>query len=102
MHAIKVAGEDHVSVGSDGAISPTVLTTEYKEAFRAMTRNRRETGIAAPGETETGYLFASDLNTPRRFEILSDMLAAQGLSEATIEKVLGENLARVYGDAWSV
>jgi membrane dipeptidase len=102
MHAIKVAGEDHVSVGSDGAISPTVLTSEYKEAFRAMTRKRRETGIAAPGETETGYLFASDLNTPRRFEILSDMLAAQGLSEATIEKVLGENLARVYGDAWSV
>ena len=100
-HAIKVAGEDHVSVGSDGSISPTVLTPEYKEAFRAMTRKRRESGIAAPGETETGYLFASDLNTPRRFETLAGMLAAQGLGEAAIDKVLGDNLVRVYGDAWT-
>ena len=101
LHAINVAGEDHVSIGTDGAISPTELTPEYKAAFRAVTKKRRESGIAAPGETETGYLFASDLNTPRRFDTLAGMLEERGLSNRKIEKILGANLVRVYGEAWS-
>jgi membrane dipeptidase len=102
LHAINMAGEDHVALGTDGAISPTELTPEYRKAFRAMTKKRRELGIAAPGETDTGYLFASDLNTPQRFETLAGMLEDRGLGNRTIEKVLGSNLMRVYGDTWSV
>lgn len=99
-HAIKVAGEDHVSLGTDGTISPTTLTTEYIETFREMTRKRAELGIAAPFETETGYLFASDLNTPRRFETLAELLLARGHSETRVEKILGANLLRLFGDTW--
>ena len=77
-----------------------MLTSEFVEAFRENTRRRREAGIAAPGETDDGYLFASDLNTPRRLETLAGMLVARGHSEARVEKLLGANLLRVFGDAW--
>jgi membrane dipeptidase len=99
-HAIDVAGENHVSIGTDGMISPTVLSAAYKEQFRESTRRRKELGIAAPFETEDGYLFASDLNTPRRFETLAERLLDRGHGEARVEKILGGNLLRVFGEAW--
>jgi membrane dipeptidase len=99
-HAVNVAGEDHVSIGTDGNISPTSLTEEYKENFREMTRDRKQRGIAAPFETEEGYLFANDLNTPRRLETLAGMLLDHGYGEARIEKILGGNLQRVFSDTW--
>jgi membrane dipeptidase len=99
-HAIDVAGEDHVSLGTDGMISPTVLSEQYKADFRDSTRERKELGIAAPFETEDGYLFARDLNTPRRFETLAGLLLGRRHSEARIEKLLGGNLLRVFGEAW--
>jgi len=100
-HAIDVAGEDHVSIGTDGTVSPTTLTEEFVQQFRKITRARREQGIAAPFETEEGYLFANDLNTPRRFEILAGLLLDRGHSEARVEKILGGNLLRVFGEAWT-
>lgn len=100
-HAIDVAGEDHVSLGTDGYLSPTVLTDAYRKAFADNIRERRESGIAAPGETEEGYLFASDLNTPRRLETLADMLLERGHGEQRVEKILGANLLRVFEDTWA-
>jgi membrane dipeptidase len=99
-HMVQVAGEEHVSLGTDGSISPTVVDDKYKEAFAKNTRERREAGIGAPWETETGYLFAADLNTPRRFATLAMMLADRRHSAARIEKILGGNLLRVFGDTW--
>jgi len=100
-HAVNVAGEDHVAIGSDGGISPEVVDEAFKQRFAEITRARVEAGIAAPGETETGYLFAADLNTPRRLETLAGMLAERGWSDARIEKVLGLNLRRVYAAVWA-
>ena len=99
-HALRVVGEDHVSVGTDGTISPVNLTDAYRERFRQMTRRRKEQGIAAPFETEEGYLFASDLNTPRRFETLGELLLARGHSADRVSKLLGGNLLRVYRETW--
>jgi membrane dipeptidase len=99
-HMVQVAGEDHVSIGTDGNLSPTVVDDKYKEAFAKNTRERREAGIGAPWETETGYLFAADLNTSRRFATLAKMLADRRHSAARIEKILGGNLLRVFGDTW--
>ncbi|MGH8177778.1 MAG: dipeptidase [Steroidobacter sp.] len=99
-HMIKVAGEDHVSIGADGAISAEVLDQTYKDAFARSIRERRAAGIGAPQETEEGYLFASDLNTPRRFETLAAMLADRGHSATRIEKILGRNLLRVFSETW--
>jgi membrane dipeptidase len=100
-HAIQVAGEEHVSIGTDGNISATVLTPEFIAQFAKNVKSRKDAGIAAPGENETGYLFASDLNTPRRLEALAQMLLDRGHSSARVEKILGTNLLRVFGDSWA-
>jgi len=99
-HAIEICGEDHVSIGTDGGVSPVEVTPEFAAKFRENTKRRRELGIAAPYETDEGYLFANDLNTPRRLETLADLLLARGHSESRVEKLLGANLLRVLGDAW--
>lgn len=99
-HILNVAGEDHVSMGTDGALSPVELTPEFKESFRRSTQERKHRGIAAPFETETGYLFANDLNTARRFETLADMLLARGHSPERVRKIIGGNLARVFSEVW--
>jgi membrane dipeptidase len=99
-HAISVAGEDHVSIGTDGGVSPEVIDDAFRKNFAENVRARREAGIAAPGETEDGYLFANDLNTPRRFETIAMMLSKRGHSGSQIEKILGRNLLRVFSDVW--
>jgi membrane dipeptidase len=100
-HMLDVAGEDHVSIGTDGGVSAEVVDDAFKERFAGFVRMRREAGISAPGETEDGYLFAGDLNTPRRLEALADMLASRGHGDARIEKILGANLLRVLSEAWA-
>lgn len=100
-HALKVAGSDHVTIGTDGMISATELTPAYVAQFRNNVRERKESGIAATFETEDGYLFASDLNSPRRFEALAGMLLARGHDATTVSKVLGGNLVRVFADTWT-
>lgn len=99
-HMVQVAGEDHVSIGSDGNISATLVDQKYKDAFAKNTRERREAGIGAPWGTEEGYLFANELNTPRRFATLAMMLADRRHSAARIEKILGGNLLRVFAESW--
>lgn len=100
-HAIDVAGEDHVSIGTDGGVSPEVIDDAFRQKFAANIRARREAGIAAPGETEDGFLFANDLNTARRFETLASMLSDRGHSDARIEKIIGRNLLRVFSETWT-
>lgn len=100
-HMVQVAGEDHVALGTDGYISATTVDQKYKDAFAKNTRERREAGIGAPWEFDDGYLFAADLNTPRRFATLAMMLADRRHSATRIEKILGSNLVRVFGEAWS-
>jgi membrane dipeptidase len=99
-HMIDVAGEEHVSIGTDGGVSAENVTEQYKEFFAKNTRERREQGIAAPQELEDGYLFANELNTPRRLETLAGMLAERGHSSARIDKILGLNLLRVFSEVW--
>ena len=99
-HMIDVAGEDYVSIGTDGSVSAEVVNDEFKKIFLENVQRRRAAGISAPGETETGYLFANELNTPRRFETLTGMLSSRGHSDARIEKLLGKNLMRVFSDVW--
>jgi len=100
-HMIDVAGEDYVSIGTDGGVSAEVVNQKYKDRFAGFIRERRAAGISAPGETEEGYLFASELNTPRRLETLANMLSTRNHSDARIEKILGKNLLRVLSDVWT-
>ena len=100
-HAIEVAGEDHVGIGTDGSrFSPTVLTDELRRAHRENIEQRKKAGIAAPNEEADVFLFVPDLNTPRRFETLAGMLSRRGHKDGRIEKILGGNFARLFGEVW--
>ncbi len=100
-HAVKIAGEDHVGIGTDGSLSPVALTEEYKKRFREDIARRRSLGISAPGESEDVYLMIPDLNTPRRLDTLASMLLARGHSQERVAKIVGGNFARLFREAWA-
>jgi membrane dipeptidase len=99
-HALQVAGEDHVGVGTDGSISAVDMTPEYKARFEAEITRRKQAGIGAPGEVSGVYPFVPDLNTPRRIQKLGEMLAARGHGSSRIEKILGGNFTRLFKEVW--
>ncbi len=99
-HALDVAGEDHVGIGTDGSISAVELTDEYKKAFADEIAARTKAGVSAPGETTAVYTFVPDLNTPRRLETLATLLAKRGRPERVIDKVLGGNFLRLFNETW--
>ena len=99
-HAVKVAGEDHVGLGTDGAIPPVIHLDAYRQHLADVTEQRRAAGIAAPGEDPDVMLFAPEYNTPRRFETLADDLMKRGHSTARVEKIVGGNFARLFAEVW--
>ena len=95
-HALDVCGEDHVGIGTDGFTSETKLTPAFKKTFAEQVAQRSKLGIGAPGESPDSYTFATDLNTPLRFERLAVLLSQRGHSDARIGKILGGNFARLF------
>lgn len=88
MHAIKMAGEDHVCIGSDRDHRVVEMTDEYIAELKA------EEG---PNFHEEDWpLYMDELNGPRRMETIWDSLKQRKLSESTIEKVMGLNVYRIY------
>jgi membrane dipeptidase len=97
-HAIDIAGEDAVGIGTDGSFSPVADWEAFTEGFAALVRRRRELGVSAPGETEDSYPFASDLQGTDQYFRLADVLYARGHSETRIRKIMGENYLRYAED----
>jgi membrane dipeptidase len=100
-HALKVCGEDHVGIGTDGGISPIKFDAEYREKFAAEVAARRAHGISAPGERPDVYTFLPDLNSADRFARIGALLAKRGHSDARIAKILGGNFARLFDTVWN-
>ena len=98
-HALEVAGEDHVGIGSDVGIEPFDTSAEGMAAYDRALEKRRKSGLSAPEEDRPTYVLG--LNTPHRIEIIADRLLARGRSEAVTEKVVGANFARVLTEIWS-
>ncbi|MHC5064583.1 MAG: dipeptidase [Planctomycetota bacterium] len=89
-HAVKVAGIDHVCIGSD-------------RDHRVIENTDEELRILL--EEEGSQLSAADwplymplLNGPRRMEVIWDGLGARGMSEAQREKIMHGNLWRIWKD----
>ena len=99
VHALKVAGEDHVGIGSDVGIDPFDTSAKGMAEFAKQEQERRAAGLAAPEEDRPPYVVG--LNTPRRIEIIADRLLRSGYSAAVTEKVVGANFARVFTQIWS-
>lgn len=100
-HAVQVCGEDHVGIGSDNSITPLELTPAFRAEHADFVRARRRQGIGAPGEDEDVFNYVPDLNTPRRMEQIADALVARGHSATRIEKILGQNWLRLFGEVWT-
>lgn len=100
-HAVNVCGEDHVGIGSDLSITPHVVDTEYMRVHRTFVEGRIKAGIAAPGEDPAVPMFVTDLNRPRRMELIADKLLARRHSEARVEKIIGQNFVRLMRETWS-
>jgi membrane dipeptidase len=101
-HALKVCGEDHVGIGTDGGIPPVELTAEYRERLREEIRRRQALGVSAPTEAQDDVIpFVSDLNDARRLEKLAELLIARGHSSRRVEKILGGNFLRLMREAWT-
>ncbi len=99
-HAVRIAGEDHVGVGSDTSITPLELTAEFRALHASFVRQRRAEGISAPGEDENVFNHVPELDSPQRMHRLADRLAARGHSSARIEKIIGGNWMRLFGEVW--
>jgi membrane dipeptidase len=98
-HALHLCGSDHVGIGSDQSISPIVDCPEYWAAERSTRKGRRDLGIAAPGEDRPVYI--PELNSPRRLEQIALALSRRGHCDDVIEKVIGANWHRVFGEVWA-
>ena len=98
-HAIDVCGEDHVGIGSDQGIAPLDVGGDFPTRFEAVSASRAAAGIAAPREDTIPYV--PELNDPRRMESIADRMALRGYPSRVIEKVLGANFSRLFGEVWS-
>ena len=97
-HALKVAGEDHVGIGSDVDIQPFDTSPKGMAEFAKSEAQRQAAGLAAPEEDRPTYVVG--LNTPRRIEIIAEELLRRGYPAAVTEKVVGANFARVFTQIW--
>lgn len=99
-HVARIAGEDHVSIGTDGGVLPLVIDAKAIENARKDYEQRTAAGIAAPGEAPDVFTIVRDYNSIDKLERLGADLMKRGWTTTQIEKLLGGNLARLYGDAW--
>ena len=90
LHAIQLAGVEHVCIGSDRDHRVIRLSPEY------LAELKREEGSQVL-DSELPY-FIDELNGPRRMELVADGLAKRGLNARDVERVLGGNLFRLYRD----
>jgi membrane dipeptidase len=88
LHAVKVAGIEHVCIGSDRDHRVVTLSPEY------LAELKREEGAQVTA-SELPY-FIDELNGPRRMEVVRDGLAKRGLSAADVDRIMGANLLRLY------
>jgi membrane dipeptidase len=96
-HVKNLCGEDHVSIGTDGVLSKTVIDDKSRAAQKKFYEGRAAQGIAAPGEGADIFNIVADWDDIMRYRHLADGLSKAGWTSGQVEKALGGNLMRVYG-----
>lgn len=97
-HALKICGEDHVGIGTDGLLTPFDTSPESMKEWNKSIKARKDAGVAAPGEGPPPFVVG--LNRPDRCAVIAGALRKQGYGDRTIEKVLGSNFQRVFSETW--
>jgi membrane dipeptidase len=99
-HVAKIAGEDHVGIGTDNGVLPTTLDEETKKKLEKWQLERIKAGIAAPGEAVGVYPLVEEYNSVDRYRRFVADLEKHGWTQARLEKLMGGNFLRVYKEAW--
>lgn len=99
-HAAKVCGEDHIGLGTDGPLFGYEINEETKKRHREFFEDRKKKGIAAPGEAADVMNYVEGYNDVARYATLASDLRARGWTSARIDKLLGGNFVRLWGEAW--
>jgi membrane dipeptidase len=99
-HAVKVCGEDHVGIGTDGTITPIDDLEAYRSHLEAEIADRVQKGVGATGERADTYPFVVDLRGVDQFRKLERLLRARGHSQVRIEKILGRNFLAYAREVW--
>ncbi|TCM19382.1 membrane dipeptidase [Novosphingobium sp. PhB165] len=97
-HAVRVCGEDHVGIGTDGLLTPFDTSPESMKAWNDDIAERKKAGVSAPGEGPPPFVIG--LNRPDRYAVIADALAKRGYSRRTLDKILGGNFERVFSETW--
>ena len=99
-HAVNVCGEDHVGIGTDNPLLGYEVNDETRRRHRESTAERVRRGIAAPNEDPEVMLYVEGYNGGDRYDRIGADLRRRGWSTARVEKVLGGNFVRLFGDVW--
>jgi membrane dipeptidase len=99
-HALKVCGEDHVSIGTDGVLPKIDNMQAYFADLKKEVEMRRATGIGATGERADIVPFLPDLQGADKFWRLADLLQKRGHASTAIDKILGANFLRLADAVW--
>jgi membrane dipeptidase len=91
-HAVKVAGIDHVGIGSDREHRRIPDTPEEKQKLiDELSRLRPVTASSFRWP-----FFIGELNHPRRMETIAEGLSRRGYAAAAVDKILGGNFQRLF------
>jgi membrane dipeptidase len=93
-HAVKVAGVDHVGIGSDREHRRIPDTPEEKQKLIDELSRLRPVNAAS----FRWPFFISELNHPRRMETIAGALTKKGYNADAIDKILGRNFYRLLKD----
>jgi membrane dipeptidase len=99
-HAVNVCGEDHVGIGTDVPLMGYEITEATRAEHRRFYEDRVARGIAAPGESADVMNYVEGYNEVDRYDRIGADLRRRGWSTARVEKVLGGNFVRLFGEVW--
>ena len=68
--------------------------------MKKVEKKRAAAGVQAPGE-QGHFPYIQELNSPRRIEQVAHGMHQRGHSDRVIEKVIGANFHRVFGETWA-
>jgi len=101
VHALKVCGEDHVGIGTDGDPTGIDDLDGYKAALAKEIAQRVAAGVSAKGERPDTYPFVVELRGPGQYRTIVELLRARGVKARVINKVLGSNFVDFSRRVWA-
>ena len=100
-HALKVCGEDHIGLGTDGPLFGYEINEETREeASPNSTRTGSSAASRRRAKRPTCSIWSRAITTPAATPASPPTSQARGWSSARIDKLLGGNFVRLFGEAW--